>query len=211
MTAVLCEVEDLSRGRLKGIRKRLNLVSRETLHIEPRSLSTIFEITAIHGAPSSARRQDWTFPSIIDQVVCQYRELWTPNETTDQTYRLENIQFQLLKHRGPDRPLQEVVAFHWHPSVTGTDSHHYNNRPHLHVSMTPQPLPKAHLGVTLGVGVSDQVTVSYLDRLLDEAIGMLSVEVLELLGEQLVPSSPSFRLEPTKYHHGLRDRFGQAV
>ena len=182
MTAIVCGVGDLSRSRPNGIRQRLTLVSYETLHIETRSLSTIFEITATHGAPSSVVRRDWTFPSIIDRVVCQYRELWKPNEKTGQSFRLENVQFQLLKYLGPDEPLQEIVAFHWHP--TGSDvngKHHYNRCPHLHFSLAPEPLPKSHFGVTLAVTTSQQATVGYLDNLLDAAVGMLRVEVLELL------------------------------
>ncbi len=182
MTVIVCEVEDLSRGRLGEIRERLKLVSGDYLHIEPRSLQTLFEITATHGDPHLTSRRDWTFPSTVDSIVCQYRELWTPIGPTEQTYRLANIQFQLLQHRGPDESPIEIVAFHWHPATSVENGErHYNHRPHLHLSVAPDPLPKSHLGVTLAVAIDHQATVEYLDRLLDEAIGMVAVEVLDLL------------------------------
>ena len=181
MTIIECEAEEFWAGRQVGIKERLSRVSDRSLDIEIRPRQDICEITASYGGAPSSSTRDWTFPSIVDSVVCHYRELWIPIELTQERFRLEHILFHLLQDRGPDESPKEIVAFHWHPttSVEGRE-HSQSHRPHLHLTAAPDPLPRSHLGVTLTVAMDDQATVEYLDSLLDEAIRMIAAEVLNL-------------------------------
>ena len=54
-------------------------------------------------------------------------------------------------------------------------------RPHLHLRTDTVPLRKSHFGVTLGVLPEHQVSVDYLDSLLDDAARMFANEVLSRL------------------------------
>ena len=180
MTDLVCEVASLMKDRPPGIRGRLQQISEDYVHVEPRQFSDVIDIAArTPGSPSLAARNDWTFHSNVNAIMCHYREIWQCIDTTGDKYRLQNLHFHLLKHSGPDDPTKELLAFHWHRATTTTNAAgHYNHRPHLHFSVAPGPLPKAHLVVTLGVATSDQATVQYLDTLLDEAVRMVAMEVL---------------------------------
>ena len=182
MPDIVCDVEELKNVRGDRIRARLRLVSDEQLYVEQRPLGVQFEFTARYGAPSSVDRREWMFPSKADSVECQYRELWIPVGPQEQHYRFQNVQFQLLQSRRSDGSHVEIVAFHWHlrQSSEGSDLA-YNQRPHLHLKVAPVPLQNSHLGATLGVGIEEQGSVDYLDRLLDDAAVMFADEVLHPL------------------------------
>ena len=190
---VLCGVDTLSRRRPEAIRERLGKISPVVPRIDPRSLASRFELVVSDGERISSNSRDRTFPSKVDSILCQYRELWIPNEAAGQEYGLTQVFFQLLQHRGPDAPLAEVVAFHWHPrSLVDVEQHQYDRRPHFHFSSSPAPLPRAHLVSTLGVAVEHQGTVDYLDELLDEVAAVFSAEVLDQLAKTpLQASSPT--------------------
>ena len=179
---VLCGIDTLSRRRPEAIWERLGKVSPVVPRIDPRSLASRFELVVSYGERISSNSGDWTFPSKVDSILCQYRELWIPNEVDGQEYGLTHVFFQMLRHQGPDVPLVEVVAFHWHPAtLDDVEQHQYDRRPHFHFSLSPAPLPRAHLISTLGVGVEHQGTIEYLDGLLDEVVEVLSAEVLDRL------------------------------
>lgn len=172
------------KDRPANVGGRLQQLSRGWVHVEPRSISSVIEIAArAPGNPSSVARNDWTFDSSVESIVCHYREIWQFIDTGGKECRLQNLHFHLLQHSGPDDPAKELLAFHWHrATTTPTATGGYNHRPHLHFSVASDPLPKAHLVVTLGVDISTQDTVEYLDELLDEAVGMVATEVLKLYG-----------------------------
>ena len=182
MTDLVCEVASLMKDRPQHIRGRLQQISEDFVHVEPKQFSDAIDIVArTPGSPSSAARNDLTFYSSVKSIMCHYREIWQCIDTTGDNYRLHNLHFHLLQHDGPDDPTKELLAFHWHRTTTTTSgAGDYNHRPHLHFAVAPDPLPKAHLVVTLGVSISDQSTVKYLDELLDEAVGMVASEVLKL-------------------------------
>ena len=182
MTDVLCEVGSLRTKRAQGITHRLGRVADVVPHVTPRSLSDSFALIAKYGEQISSSDRDWTFPSAVHSIVCQYRELWRPVGSTGQEFKLENVQFQLLQHRGADKSLDEIAAFHWHPLLLVENrEQRYNNRPHLHLTRAPEPLAKSHLAVALTVATEHDTTVEYLDQLLDEAIEMVAIEILERL------------------------------
>ncbi len=168
------------KDRPTGLSGRLQQLSSDRVHVEPRSISSIIEIAARPpGNPSTVARNDWTFHSNVESIICHYREIWQFIDIGGKECRLHNLHFHLLQYSGPNDPTEELLAFHWHPTATTSDAlGHHSHRPHLHFSVAPDPLPKAHLGVTLGVATSDQVTVPYLDAWLDEAVRMVATEVL---------------------------------
>ena len=150
--------------------------------IDPRSLASRFELVVSYGEQISSRSTDWTFPSKVDSVFCRYRELWIPKGASGGDYDLGQLHFHLLQHKGPDHPLAEIMAFHWHPtSHADVEQHQYNRRPHFHFSSSPGHLGGSHLVSTLAVAVEHQRTVEYLDELLDDVTAVLAVEVLDQL------------------------------
>ena len=169
------------KDRPTGLSGRLQQLSNDWVHVEPRSISSVIEIAArTPGNPSSVARNDWTFQSNVESIKCHYREIWQFIDTDGKECRLQSLHFHLLQDNGYEAA-EELLAFHWHRTTTTTnDADQYNHRPHLHFSMAPGPLPKAHLVVTLGVDTSDQTSLQYLDALLDEAVGMVATEVLKL-------------------------------
>ena len=185
---VLCSVDTLSRRRSEAIRGHLEKVSQVVPRIDPRSLASRFEIVVSYGERISSNSRDWTFPSKVDSILCQYRELWAPHGASGQDYGLEHAYFHLLQHRGPDLSPVEVIGFHWHPaSPVDVEQHQYNRRPHFHFWLSPDPLRGSHLVSTLGVSVEHQSTVEYLDKLLDEVTTVFAVEVLDQLTKTPLP------------------------
>ena len=175
---VVCGIEMLSRGRPASIRQRLSAVSSNFLHVEPRSLASRFELTVGHDANGPLNRGDWTFDSIVESVVCHYRELWVPRGATENEYFLAHAYFHLLEPRGLDNAPVEIMAFHWHPrddsDVKQLDG---GRRPHYHFSVAPGSTPDAHLVSTLAVPVEDQASVEYLDYLLDDVVDVFRKEI----------------------------------
>ena len=183
MPIIVCDVGELTHAHMDKARKRLQHVSDEPLQISPKALPGSLDLTASHGVPVSADRRDWLFPSRVDSISCQYRELWVPVEPRGQSYKFENVQFHLMQHAGGDEPPKEIVAFHWHlKRVTEAERDNYEHRPHLHLRVDSiPPLQRSHFGVTLGVEANAQPSVSYLNGLLDDAARMFAVEVLPRL------------------------------
>ncbi len=176
---VVCSVDVLSQDRPESIRRRLSEVSFKVLHVEPRSLATRFEITVGHDANGPLNRGDWTFDSIVDPVVCHYRELWVPQGASETDYFLAQAYFHLLEFRGLDHAPVEIIAFHWHPrDDSDVEQFNYARRPHFHLSGSHWPIPSAHLVSTLAVPVERQNSVEYLDSLLDDVIAVFQTEVL---------------------------------
>ena len=173
---------ELRRARAGEIRKHLRQVSGPHVQVAPEPGFRVFGFTAYLGGHSTVDRRDWTFPSHVESIVCHYGELWEIYGVADDMSRLQNLQFHLLEYRGPEEELIEILAFHWRPATSDTNLQAgHDRRPHLHVSLAPEPLPKSHLGVSLSVPDGDQSTVKYLDALLEDAIGMIDNEVLNRL------------------------------
>ena len=179
MPVIVCDVGDLTRDHLDRARRRLQCVSNEPLQISPRPDGGRLDLTASHGVQTSPVRREWTFPSTLDSISCQYRELWVQVDRSGRTFQFENVQFHLLLHLDKDEPPVEIVAFHWHLRDPGeVCEDRYGHRPHLHVRAGIEPLRRSHFGVTLGVLPEKQASVDYLDSLLDDAASMLATEVL---------------------------------
>lgn len=177
-------LDTLSKRGYGVIAQRLAKVSPVSLRIDGRSLASRYEIVVYFGDRTSSSSRDLTFPSKVDSILCQYRELWLPEGAAGQKYGLTHLFFQLSQYCGPDLPSPEVIAFHWHPqSLEGVEQHQYSRRPHFHFSSSLAPLGGAHLVSTLRVDTKDQHTTRYLDELLDEVAEVFAVEVLERLTE----------------------------
>ena len=182
MSIIVSDVGDLTHNHLDRARRRLRCVSDEPLQIFRKTGGGVLDLTASHGVQTSAIRREWTFPSTLDSISCQYRELWVQMGRGGQSFQFENVQFQLLQHVNEDEPPIEIVAFHWHLRDASKDCHYgYGHRPHLHLRTDAVPLRASHFGVTLGVLPEDQESVDYLDSLLDDAARMFASEVLSRL------------------------------
>lgn len=182
MSHIICDISRLRHGHVDKTRKRLGLLSDEPLQITPKKGAGQLGLVASHGPQTSADPQEWVFPSKVDSVSCKYRELWVPIGHGEQSYRFENVQFHLLTYPAPSIPPEEIVAFHWH--LRGTSEERgdgYDLRPHLHLRTDRATLRRSHLVVTLGVASDTQSSIEYLDRLLDDAAGMLASQVLARL------------------------------
>ena len=176
---VLSNLDTLSKRGYGVITEHLAKVSSVVPRIDSRSLASRYEIVVYYGDRTSSSTRDLTFPSKVDSILCQYRELWLPKEATGQKYGLTHVFFQLLRYQGPDLPLVEVIAFHWHPTnLVDVEQHQYDRRPHFHFSLSPEPLQRSHLVSTLGVATKHQNTTEYLDELLEEVAELFAVEVM---------------------------------
>ena len=176
MTDLVCKIDILTNERLESIRMLLGQISGEHyLSVEPHNVAadTINIIARTPGHPISVGLNSLSFHSTKKAIMCHYSEIWQCTDAQGNEYRLENLHFHLLEHRGPNDPTTELIAFHWHRSFTAP-----NRRPHLHFSGAPRGIAKAHLVSTLGVPTSEQATVQYLDELLGDAVGIMSSEVL---------------------------------
>lgn len=180
MPDVICEMAYLTKWRPQEIRERLRKVSGGRVNVPFRELVDRFEIKAGDGEPPRRNWRNYIFQSTVESVICQYGEFWEQVGANAQEYRFQSVYFQLLQHRerlGEDP--REIVAFHWHLSgIEGHGTGRYGDRPHVHLTSAPEPLPRSHLGVTLTVDADHQATVPYLNQLLDDAVGMVEVEVL---------------------------------
>jgi len=180
MPDVVCGEQNLASVRPNQITQRLRKVSDSYLYIEHGRRSYEFSLVARSGVKITTAEQMWSFPSSVDPIICQYSERWIPTSPSAQEFKLKTIYFQLLEHKGREENPREIIAFHWEPLAEAEDeSDQYKSRPHLHVKLATGPLPRSHLDATLTVGTDQQGSVEYLDQLLDEAIDMIAIEVLE--------------------------------
>lgn len=180
---VICDVETLTKIRPGRIRDRLRPLSGRVLAVDPKSGYQQVVIAVRYGTPASHNVTEWTFPSISESIRCHYLERWRNLGDDDEAWELERVHFHLLQHRGASVSRGEIVLFHWQPRA-GEDvgGPIYARRPHLHVNSKEIPLNKAHVAVNLAPPGVDQISVQYLDELLDEVVTMLKVEILERLG-----------------------------
>ena len=182
MPTIVSNVRDLTHNHLDRARRRLRCVSNEPLRISRSSGGGVLALTASHGVQTSAIRREWTFPSTLDSISCQYRELWVQVGRGGRSFQFQNVQFHLLQHVSKNQPPEELVAFHWHLRDTSEASKcGYGHRPHLHLRADSVRLRESHFGVTLGVLPEKQASVDYLNCLLDDAASMLASEVLSRL------------------------------
>lgn len=71
----------------------------------------------------------------------------------------------------------------------GVKQDDFARRPHFHFSRSPWRIPESHLVSTLATPVEGQVSVEYLERLLDDVVEVFQREVLGLLADNL-PLAP---------------------
>lgn len=182
MAEIVCDVNRLTHSHIDRTRSRLRLLSDEPLQITPKKSVGQLGLIASHGARTTEDPNEWMFPSIVDTVSCQYRELWVPVGQGDQHFRLQNLQFELREHPMPGQSPVEIVAFHWHLREESVHTKNtYEGRPHLHVQTRLAALTRSHLVVTLGTELNEQGSFDYLEKLLDDAMNMLASQVLNRL------------------------------
>ena len=173
--------------RPKSIAHSLAHISGAQLHVSPVQRSGSFALVAEHGPRITNNVGDWTFPSTVDSIRCHYSELWLPVDLRDNEWELGRIYFHLLGQCDKYEVPREIVAFHWEPLVPVSDHNHgYSRRPHLHVSLAPNPFDRSHLVVTLTIPSPEQASITYLDKLIDEAVTLLKAEVLERIESTLL-------------------------
>ena len=179
VAGVTSQAKYLAQERPMEIGKRLQLVTDEAPFVQLKSGVGEFRLTARHGDQLTSHLRDWVFPSSVNSIMCQYGEGWKAAGSDDHLFMLDTVYFQLRHYLGEGKP-REIVVFHWSPSNFAKGyGGCYNNQPHVHIPLAPEPLPKSHIGVTLTVDASGQSTIQYLDQLLDDVIGMVAVEILE--------------------------------
>ena len=139
-------------------------------------------LVASYGNQPTANEREWGFPSTVGSIDCRYIELWSSVDVADKNWRLRHVYFHLMWHYDLEEDPKEIFAFHWEPSrlVAGAQGQQIQ-RPHVHLSVAPQPLARSHFVVTLAVAADDQCSVEYLDNLLDEAVKVVKTEVLDRL------------------------------
>ena len=136
-------------------------------------------LVAAYGQPVSPAEREWGFPSVVKGVECRYMERWLPVGSRDEQWTLRHSYLHLYRHTGVDIPPREIFAFHWEPDANQAGGTGENSqRPHVHVTSAPEPLPSAHLVVTLTVSPTEQSSVIYLNHLLQEVSQIVGNEVL---------------------------------
>lgn len=178
MAEVLCTIPELTRQRPGAIANSLSRLTEIHPYIPPKTSPGAVVLAASFGNPPDPDPRTWTFPSTADSINCHYRERWLPVDRLGERWKLQHVYLHLLRHRSPELPPEEIFAFHWHPLPPAVG---HGRRPHLHLKLAPQPLPRAHIVVTLSVEPENQGTMDYLDRLLLDAIDVIETEVLNRL------------------------------
>ena len=180
MAEVICNTEVLAKNRRESITSLLAQVSDVPPLVIPKVKGSEFVLVASYGKQPTANEREWSFPSTVGSIECRYIELWTPADITGKSWMLRHVYFHLIWYCGRERDPKEMFAFHWEPSRLIEDAQgEHLQRPHVHLSIAPQPLARSHFVVTLTVAAEEQSNVEYLDHLLDEAMRLVKTEVLD--------------------------------
>ena len=189
MTDIVCEISELNERRPLSLNQILDRIAGKFVHVEPRKVQNSLGLIAGMGSENTIIAGKKTFNSNVDMVYCEYHEWWRPIDQFDQEFRLTNLQFQLLQFNESSETLEEIIAFHWHPTNQKyADDNHHRHRPHIHVTIAPYPISRSHLNVTLTADEKNNRRVKYLDDLLVCVIDLMAVEVLDPLNSSRLKS-----------------------
>lgn len=179
MPQIVAGYRSLVSARRTFITKVLQRVSNHQLYVHTAGRGTSLRFTVKAGTQPSDLVQDWTFPSLVDGMVCQYREVWLSQDPPNSDYKFHSVYFHLLRSDGAGSALTEFAFFHWHPSSPPqTPTKIYNQLPHFHVKVGGSSIGKVHLVSTLTASPNSANSMAYLDRLLDEAVSLMADEML---------------------------------
>ena len=132
-----------------------------------------------HTSQSSEAWQNWDIQTSRSRFVAKYHERWNPVDTRAKEYSLEGMYFHLYCLRGPTRDPLEVIGLHWHPNTAQefrrTD---YAAGLHVHVSVAPHPVQKAHLALDLRLWQEISSSLRALNESLEHSIRMIQAEIL---------------------------------
>ena len=180
MPNLTCDIATLAQSRPSTLTDCLSRISTVSPYVSHKSGPFEFVLVARYGAQLTDVVREWSFPSTVESIRCRYIERWLPVDNAHQIWNLRHAYLHLDRHLGRNELPQEIFAFHWEPTRNRSldEEGEYEQQPHAHFAFAPYPLLRSHFGVTLTVAPNEQANIAYLDRLLDEVINMVRIEVL---------------------------------
>jgi len=145
------------------------------LGFKPRTTSQLFELSVFDGTTQCAGRQ--LFSTFVKNVAASYTERWQRHADY---YYLCQAYLHLYRIENCGSDLRELLLLHCDPNLPlGEKDNLYKRSTHLHVEISEDPLPRAHLCLSIGDPESCIESISSLSRTFQNAVVMLRNEVLE--------------------------------
>ncbi len=184
---VLSQKELRKRG--SKIRKLLRTISRNTdtgpsVTDIPRKKGLF--IAVFDGAkPIHLDFRDWRFKTAVRSVNGAYFEHWAPvNPHKPTEWLLFKAYLNLYKMKGTSiaNGFEEFVCLHCDPNEPPDSDHFkYKCTPHLHISASEHPIPKAHITHNLDFRNQTLESVDSLFKFFASALLMIKEEILSRL------------------------------
>lgn len=126
--------------------------------------------------PEGPIRQ-WRFSTTTYRIRANYYESWLPLPGQTNISYLERAYLTLYKVQGPAEET-ELLALHCDPEEPDSETAVYKRGPHFHVTAAQDPIPRAHIALSLGHINEVLESADSLTQSLQESIGMIRDEVL---------------------------------
>lgn len=185
MPVIQASLQDLAR-RGHEIQRLLRPISKVDTGpaYQHKASTTTFRIATHNGSPPTSDYRAWRFDTVVPGYQGNYFEIWQQlSEERRELWCLHKA--YLTIHEIVDRHARaekEFLCLHCDPNESDGQPHaDYKKGPHLHISVAPEPLCRAHIALDGGYLTNILQSVESLTNALQWAIYMLRQEIFDAL------------------------------
>lgn len=180
MNTILLGIEDISR-RGNEISKILRPLCRIPYGpaYELRQGKAGRKIIATHeGAPLRSDYTDWRFATQSPGYWASYYEMWTSIDEQYDEFCLDRAYLTIYRNQ------EEFICLHCDPNEDDNDDQkmvEYKRCPHLHIKRAEEPIPKAHIAISIGNIEEVLANADNITDILKCGIQMIKIEIMDRL------------------------------
>lgn len=130
------------------------------------------------GAPSHSEYTSWRFATQSPGYWASYYEMWTSINEEDSQFCLERAYLTIYRNQ------EEFLCLHCDPNEEDIDNPNkaaYKKCPHLHIKRAEEPIPKAHIAISVGNITEVLANATNLTDTLECGIQMIKDEIMDRL------------------------------
>ncbi len=170
------------------ISRRGNMVSRILRPLSNNNYGPAYElkrpggrkviIVTHDGAPSHSDYMSWRFRTSSRGYWASYYERWRSVDEEYSQFCLERAYLTIFRYE------EEFICLHCDPNeedIDGQEKAAYKKCPHLHIKCAEEPIPKAHIAISVGYMTEVLASASSLTDAIKYGIQMIKDEIMDRL------------------------------
>lgn len=130
------------------------------------------------GAPSYSDYMSWRFRTNSPGYWASYYEMWSSVDDENSQFCLERAYLTIYRNQ------EEFICLHCDPNeedIDGQGKVVYKKCPHLHIKRAEEPIPKAHISISVGYITEVLANATSLTDTLKCGIQMIKDEIMDRL------------------------------